>query len=485
MKMKKIMTFLLLAVTALSFQSCHDSDGGGSGSASVLEAYKDSVIIDALTFQIPANSYIIGINSDGDWTAEVADTSWVTLSNHAGYGYSDKWSYTRVSVTKNSGETRSTQLTIKAGNLTKVVTITQNGAALDPGDPFESAYSFVENLVLGYNLGNTLDSSHDLTQSKSWFNPKTVYDWETAWGQPVTTQEMIDSIAAKGFNAIRVPVTWFPHMDGDGNVNAAWMDRVEEVVNYVLNAGCYCILNVMHDSGDKGTRTDSIAWIVADMDQYDAISPRYKYLWTQIATRFRDYNDKLLFEAFNEILDENYSWTDPNDASAYTAVNLLEQDFVDAVRATGGNNEYRNLVCNPYSAGNSQAKMDGWEPPTDIHPSHILGSVHSYDPYNFCNDAGDYNVSVFDSDAQAEVDAVVSRVAKRYDDLGIPFFFGEFGAIDEDKSMTERIKYATYTMSKIRANGTSGLWWMGLFDRTTLTWYEDEIVTALFEAARN
>jgi len=473
---------MLVMAAFVAIASCSDDEK--TSTATQLAVLKDSVQIDALNFQVSSGSAIIAVDCDADWTASLTDTSWISISNHAGYGYTDKWSYIKVSVDKNTSDERNTLLTINSGSLSKVITISQNGIGLDPGDPFESAWAFVDNLVLGYNLGNTLDASQDL-KTQTWFKPQTVYDWETCWGQPVTTQEIVDAIAAKGFNVIRVPVTWFPHMDSDGNVQTEWMDRVETVVNYVLNTGCYCIVNVMHDSGSRGDRTDSIAWIVADANQYSSISPRYKKLWTQIATRFKGYGEKLLFEAFNEILDENYTWGNPSKASAYETVNKLEQDFVDAVRSTGGNNEYRNLICNPYSAGNSAEKMAGWEPPTDVHPNHILGSVHSYDPYNFCNDNGEWNVETFDASCQEEVDDVIARVAKRYDQTGTPYFYGEFGAIDDGKSMSERIKYAKYVAQQFKSQGTTGLWWMGLFDRTTMTWYESEIVDALFNVMNN
>jgi len=261
---------MLVMAAFVAIASCSDDEK--TSTATQLAVLKDSVQIDALNFQVSSGSAIIAVDCDADWTASLTDTSWISISNHAGYGYTDKWSYIKVSVDKNTSDERNTLLTINSGSLSKVITISQNGIGLDPGDPFESAWAFVDNLVLGYNLGNTLDASQDL-KTQTWFKPQTVYDWETCWGQPVTTQEIVDAIAAKGFNVIRVPVTWFPHMDSDGNVQTEWMDRVETVVNYVLNTGCYCIVNVMHDSGSRGDRTDSIAWIVADAN-HTALSLR-------------------------------------------------------------------------------------------------------------------------------------------------------------------------------------------------------------------
>lgn len=478
---------MLFAMT-LGLQSCSDGDSK-TATASTLEIYKDDAIVDALNFQIPANSAMIGVNCNADWTAEVSDPEWITISNHAGYGYEDKFSYIKVSVTKNSEDSRTGTITIKSGALSKVLTVNQSGAGLDPNDPFESSYEFVENLVLGYNLGNTLDA--DPGNSEWWTSgaPHTPIEYETSWGQPETTQEIINAIVEKGFNVIRVPVTWTHHIDDNGNVDSDWMNRVEEVVNMVLNSGAYCILNIQHDADDADD-----AWINANAESYSANSTKFKNLWTNIANRFKDKDGKLLFEAFNEILDTSQSnyWNDVADETAYEYVNKWEQDFVDAVRATGGNNEYRNLIVNPYSAGNSDAKLAGVKVPTDIHPNHIIGSVHSYDPYNFCNDnnqadkgGSDYNIYVFDDACKTEVSAVVSRVCKRYETLGIPVVFGEFGAIDESKDMGERVKYAKYMAELFKANGTTGLWWMGLYDRSTANWYESEIVDALLGVLGN
>lgn len=496
MKIRNILSLALLLSLGFTAQGCSDNDEPSvvtrlTGAGSYLTVMRDYVELSELNYSIGKNSTIIGINTDGEWTAESSDTSWCKLAVHAGYGYADSLrnSYTRIDVTKNEGEARTAQIVFKSGSISKTVTVNQKGMGVSAGDPFESAFTFVENLVFGYNLGNTLDSNpYDPTHR--WWNPvgKTPVEWEMAWGQPETTQEIIDAIATKGFNVIRVPVTWYPHMDENDNVEEEWMNRVQQVVDMVLHAGCYCVLNVQHDSGSgivsvngsNVTRKDGGAWLVADLGNYETITAKFQKLWQQIATRFRDYDDKLLFEAFNEILDANFEWGDPADASAYTAINMLTQDFVNTVRATGGNNEYRNLVINPYSAGNSPAKLAGVAVPDDKHPNHLLGSVHSYDPYSFCCDNGQWNIYVFDTACQQEIDDIVSRVADTYSDLGIPVFFGEFGAIDENKDMGERIKYASYMARQLKAHELSGLWWMGLLDRKTLTWTESEIVDALF-----
>ena len=473
--------------------------GRSSGPATRLNILKDSVAVgEALNVSMGATSTILGIDGDGDWTAMVSDTTWVKLSNYAGYGYTDRWSFLRVSVVKNSGEARTATLTIKSGSKQQTLAVNQRGTGTDPGDTFPSGFATLEEFRLGYNLGNTLDSNPTSADGNGWWEQRwadatpSTADWETAWGQPVTTPEIINAIAERGFNIFRIPVTWMIHMDASDNVDAAWMARVKEVVDMVLATGSYCILNVQHDTGAAAT-----AWLIADMDVYNGgASARYKKLWTQIANTFRDYGDHLLFESFNEILycNNNNGWTAPSAGSqSYEAIRRYHQDFVDAVRATGGNNEYRNLVINPYSASSTQTVLDELAVPEDKHPNHLMMSVHSYDPYNFCNNNSgknadgtvyDYNISTFNDECRETIDGVFQRTMKRAAELGIPAFFGEFGAIDEGKSMAERIKYATYVGQKFKANATTGLWWMGLYNRNEQKWYESEIVDALFNAMK-
>ena len=495
---KNILNTALLLLLAFVAGACSDSDttktvdnGRRSGAGSILELLNtDEGALSTLNFSLGANSYIVGINCDGDWKASV-DADWVTLSNYSGYGFANKYSYDKVSVSKNMGEERTATVTFTTGSISKSLVITQKGAGADPDDPFETSFELVENLVMGYNLGNTLDAN----PWGDWWDPstKTIADWETSWGQPLTTQEIIDAIAEKGFNIIRVPVTWYPHMDADDNVSEEWMNRVQQVVDYVLNAGCYCILNIQHDNGAANGRTDGGAWLYADIDDYPALTVRYQKLWKQIAEHFKNYDEHLIFESFNEILNKSYSWTAPSSVEdgAYQAINKLQQDFVNVVRETGGNNKYRNLAVTTYSAtGTSDVALQAFELPTDPSSNHLYLSIHSYDPYNFCNyNAGknqdgseyDYNIYVFDEDCEATIDGVFTRVSKRSSEVGIPFIFGEFGAIDETKSMAERIKYAKYLKTKFQQYETAGLWWMGLYDRKAETWYEEEIADALFQ----
>lgn len=166
-------------------------------------------------------------------------------------------------------------------------------------------------------------------------------------GQLISAKaELLKMMKDAGFGAIRVPVTWYNHMDKDGKVDAAWMARVHEVVDYVINQGLYCIINVHHDTGADNEKFKS--WIKADEANYAQNKERYENLWRQIAEEFKDYGQLLLFESYNEMLDKYSSWCfasmnasggyNASDAtSAYNAINSYAQSFVKTVRGTGGN----------------------------------------------------------------------------------------------------------------------------------------------------
>ena len=173
---------------------------------------------------------------------------------------------------------------------------------------WETVQSALKSIHAGWNLANSLDAvRNDLPYGSK------VSDFETGWGQPVTTPEMIHMMKEAGFNAIRVPVTWSQHMDEGGNVRKEWMDRVEQVVKYVLDENMYCIVNVHHDTGTDG-------WIRADWNTYLGAKDKFRKLWKQIADRFKKYDSKLLFEGYNEILDLKPNWHE-SDADSYKAVN--------------------------------------------------------------------------------------------------------------------------------------------------------------------
>lgn len=347
----------------------------------------------------------------------------------------------------------------------------------------ESAKDAVSNMGLGFNLGNTMDAV-DMNKSMS---KNSVTDFETCWGQPVTTNAMMKFLKDGGINAVRVPVTWFQHMDSDGNVDKAWMDRVQQIVDYVINNGMYCVLNVHHDTGAESGGS-SIHWIKADVQKHAANKSRFKSLWTQIATRFQDYGNKLVFEGYNEMLDASSTWNAPMDASSYTALNDYAQDFVDAVRATGGNNATRNLIVNTYAAANNDAVISNFKVPDDKVSGHIAVEIHTYDPWNWFSSKG-----AWDSSCQTEITNMFTRLNNTFVSKGVPVVIGEYGTHGDNsvsKSSTDVEKQAAADQAadivkKAKALGIATFYWMSIFqdaDRTVPQWTLPIVVEAMNKA---
>lgn len=372
-----------------------------------------------------------------------------------------------------------------------------------PVDSWESATDAVKAMKTGWNLGNTLDSnSGDVNNMwiEGWKNP-TVADYETAWGQPQATRDLIHMFKQAGFNAIRVPVTWYPHMgkltvnviggkpiwDKDSwtgyEVDSKWMARVKEVVNYVIDEGMYCILNVHHDTGEAST-----AWLRADPAVYEKYRERFTNLWNQIATEFAGYDDKLLFESFNEMLDGNNRWNTTTQ-TGYDIINKYNSDFVQTVRATGGNNAYRNLVVNTYAASADADALKNFKLPYDSVSGHLIAEVHSYAPYQFAfemvNPADQW--TKFDAKCESQVKSIIDGLNTHLVSKGIPTIIGEYGCTSK-AGETEMSKQAAHYVSTAKKYGIACFYWMNLSDaadRSKPAWtmpaLKDAILSAYYD----
>lgn len=313
----------------------------------------------------------------------------------------------------------------------------------------EPATDAVKNMGVGWNLGNTLDAND---ASKTW---TTTAQHETCWGQPVTKPELMKMMKEAGFGAIRVPVTWYQEMNADGKVNDAWMKRVKEVVDYVIDNGMYCILNVHHDTGaDEGTYK---SWLKASSNNFKDNQEKYEYLWQQIAETFKDYDEHLLFESYNEMLDEKNRWNEPTSDDGYKAINSYAKSFVTTVRNTGGNNENRNLVVNDYSASSTPNAMKALDLPEES--DHIIFQVHSYPNWKD------------KSNAKNEIDYLINNIKSNLLNRA-PVIIGEYATfttypskIDYYDTDREVALYAMdYLVKEAKKAGIGTFYWMGLSD---------------------
>ena len=332
-----------------------------------------------------------------------------------------------------------------------------------------SPMELVADMKIGWNLGNTLDATGGIGLMS-----------ETAWGNPKTKQEMIDKVLEAGFNVVRVPVTWDGHFGAapEYKIHDIWLQRVKEIVDYAYSKGAYVILNTHHED-----------WYMPTADNKEANGEQIVALWTQIAEFFKEYDEHLIFEGLNEprLRGTSKEWN--GDSTASEVINYWEQLFVDAVRATGGNNTLRHLMITGYAASSSRDNLAKIKLPED---DKLIVSVHAYTPYNFAlNTKGTSNWDV--AKDGRDIDSLMKTINDLFISKGIPAIIGEFGAMNKENE-EERVEWATYYLTKAKEIGVPCVWWdngafsgngenFGLLDRRGLEYPYPELLDAMMKVA--
>ena len=337
-----------------------------------------------------------------------------------------------------------------------------------------TAKELTANMKVGWNLGNSLDALGSGMGS------------ETAWGNPKTTKAMIDDIKAEGFNTVRIPVSWGRHTDKNGNVDEQWMARVKEVVDYAYKNGMYVILNSHHDN-----EYYDIGGCAKSDKTYKASEKKMTKLWTQIANEFKKYNEHLVFETMNEPRTEGSAkeWSGGTGAER-DVVNNLNAAIVEAIRATGGNNEYRYIMIPAYAATSNMGALRALKLPDD---DRIIVSVHAYSPYNYAMN-GSYSKDFSDSDKK-ELDKFFSDLNSIFISKGVQVVIGEFGATNKDNE-ADRCLWAEYYVKGAGKYGIPCIWWdnnsgtakggecFGIYDRKTGEWVFKDLADTLVKSAK-
>lgn len=354
----------------------------------------------------------------------------------------------------------------------------------------------VEAMGPGWNLGNQLESVTDNVPE------------ETNWGNPVITEKLIQSVKAAGFKSIRIPVSYFAKIDDDKDytIDSKWLDRVQEVVNYCIKNDLYAVINIHGD----GYNTIDGGWLLCNGKNQTEIKKKYKKVWKQIAERFKNYDEHLLFKSMNEEFDGSYS--EPNK-EYYQNINDYNQIFVDTVRKTGDNNTKRWLIIPGWNTNIDYTAGDyGFKLPTDQYrdksidkeEQRIMISVHYYSPWDFCggencvitqwgNEADDPSKTSTTCD-ETYMKNQLNLMKTTFADKGYPVFIGEYGSIDKTSYDSENEYYRAYFARKLcqlsRKNGCIPMYWdngyngvhgFGLFDRTTCEITQPVIIDAIME----
>jgi endoglucanase len=321
----------------------------------------------------------------------------------------------------------------------------------------------------GWNLGNSFDAT----------------PCETCWGNPATTKAMIDTIATK-FNFLRIPVTWYPHLTSGApgyTVDPAFLARLKQVVDWAVADGMYVDVNMHHDGGGD-------QWLIPSAARLPQVRPEFNAIWKQVAGYFGGYDQHLLFEAMNEPQDANGGNRYGGGTSDnWSAINTLNQDFVNDVRAAGGNNATRWLLVVPYGA-NAQTGANNLVVPND---SHVAVSVHTYNPWSFCSTTAP-NYTTWDGSMNYLPDGDVNNADRLFSSRGIPVVWTEFGAtvkpLGGGDNAGQVADYETHIASYAKQFGQKTMVWdnnstglgddqFGLLDRSTLTWQRPTIVNRL------
>jgi endoglucanase len=347
-----------------------------------------------------------------------------------------------------------------------------------------TSVELAKEMIPGWNVGNSLEA----------------IGGETAWGNPLITQRLIDSVKAAGFKAIRIPVAWSNFSDTSTyTIKTEWLNRVKEVVDYVMHDSMYAIVNIHWDGG----------WMQPTYAMQDYVNTRLSVMWDQIAVHFRDYGNHLLFAGTNEVMVEgNYG---PPNKEFCAVQNSFNQTFVTTVRSTGGRNAYRYLVVQGFNT-NIDYTVSCFTVPEDETDNRLMVEVHYYDPYNFSINTQNDNITqwgkyVTDPSKtetwanEPYADNQFLKMRKKFIDQGFGVILGEYGAasrlnLGSDELNAEhagfRLYYDGYLTASMISRGLVPFYWdngytgnhgLGLFNRSNGAQVYPDIIDAIMLAA--
>jgi len=354
-----------------------------------------------------------------------------------------------------------------------------------------TAIKVAADMKTGWNLGNTFDATNGKTLAS-----------ETSWGQPKTTKSMIDGLAKSGIKTIRIPASWSNHfIDTNYTIDPAWMARVKEVVDWAINDGMYVVLNTHHDNYEKKGTVPRCGGYYPTTNNYEESSRYAVNVWAQISQAFNNgYDEHLVFETFNEprLRGTNHEWWFDRNAAdckdAAKTLNKLNQDALDTIRASGGNNAKRIVACPGLQASPESALEAAFVMPKDVEPGRLIVSVHMYTPYKFAMESP--GAVKWSPSYERELVYQFNRLNNTFIQKGYGVYIGEYGATDK-RNIDDRVKWFHAFLSNTRKLGIPCFLWdngqvmdasgsdysekYGYYERSSQTWYFPEIIAAINE----
>ena len=411
---------------------------------------------------VPAEGGTYEITAKTPFVPQVEKPTWVSITN----GTLQNYTVTiQVKVDPNTDyEARTATLTFKATGATSATLTISQAAAEKPEPPEPGADGLASFFGLGWNMGNHFDAYYN----GSWAGEKEGYPDETCWmpephADYLATQATFDGVKAKGFSSVRIPISWLKMIGPapDYKIDETWINRVYEVVGYAHNAGLKVIINMHHDENHGVNNTyqwQDIKNAASNAELNKQIEDKIKGAWTNIANKFKDCGDDwLMMEGFNEINDGGWGWSEDfkkNPKKQCDILNEWNQVFVDAVRATGGNNATRWLGVPSYCANPGFTQY--MTIPNDPAKKTAV-SVHFYDPsdytigdkqYSDWGHTGEAGKKAAGSDEDYVKD-VFGKLYTNYIAKGTPVYIGEFGCSMRSQSDTRAWKFYLYYMEYV------------------------------------
>ncbi|MDD5900830.1 MAG: cellulase family glycosylhydrolase [Lachnospiraceae bacterium] len=347
-----------------------------------------------------------------------------------------------------------------------------------------SAEELTKMMTIGWNLGNTLESTGDQVTFDS--EPKKAV---TAWGNEEPTKELFEAVKAAGFDTVRIPITWYQHMKYDSEeghyvINEKWLEYVKNTVDYAYELDLFVMINVHHEDWVNAPKFTEESYATAEQMMTE--------IWTTAADMFEDYDQHLIFESMNEPrqtgLGSTVEWGTGDDNSR-KYINNLNQVMVNAVRGQGSAANKERLIMLPgYAASNNTDTLNAIVIPEN--GGNIAISVHAYYPYFFAADTSDKanhefpGKSGYGEDYEAAINSMFPKLKAVSERKGVPVIMGECGASDFNNT-DSRVRWATFFLTKAKEAGIVCAFWdnqaiyngtgeaYGLLCRSDYTWFEN------------
>lgn len=427
------------------------SSGSEQITVPVNQVSTEGLIIETASFEVSADGGSITVKLKANGEYDVTTPSWIAQADNSTRANMQDYEEVFTIEANISPLARTAQISFTRGDIVESVTVNQAAGQVE-ANMDRTAKELAKAMYPGWNLGNTMEAG-DVANN---FTNAGGLGAETAWQSTQTTKALIDFVKAQGFKSVRIPTSWvMGHITDAENmtIDPAWLARVKEIVDYCISDGLYVFINDHWDGGwievEGFSKTSSSYEAVDETIIADKVN-KLKKLWTNIATYFKDYNEYLMFAGLNEPFQE-YSLFSTRHSELTPILERYNQAFVDAVRATGGNNAKRVLIVQGPST-NISSTVNYFNMPTDTENGKLMVEVHYYEPWDFCgsNATKDWN-------ADASVKTSFESLKTKFVNHDIPVVIGEYGANWQENTESHNDAIRRYFKSVVENAGNCGI----------------------------